>query len=83
MTEQNVLTINTTEVCPLMADVLNAITAARIPFGRLECMAVAALGFAMIKEEVTSDIDDDTIDALHMLSDTFISALSKMKEAEQ
>ncbi|ABN75782.1 hypothetical protein [Cereibacter sphaeroides] len=71
-------TLNTKEICPIMADVLSALIMSEVDINsRAVRVAVAALGIALIQEEGMDSSADDVTDGLNMLAGAFTGALEK------
>lgn len=71
-------TVSTKVICPLMADVMNAMIAAdMILDDRAVAIAVAALGTALVQEQGMDPSDQDMIEALDMLAHHFSVAVER------
>lgn len=71
-------TLSTKEICPIMADVMNAMLVANLDFSeRKIAVAVAALGVALVTAQGLDPSGGDMIEGLDMLAQHFLDGIER------
>lgn len=71
-------TVNTKEICPIMANVVNLFMYENMEIDDMQtAIAVAALGVMLLQGHGIDPADQDMIEALEMLSEAFSNSLVK------